>query len=100
VFEYDEAEIVKKHLTTKLEHLDYEEEYRIVGLNLPDTAFQMGQGVISSVGLGASASKADVERVRQIVNGMNHEVPIYQAKRSSGKAPGSGVTFTKLQGES
>lgn len=96
VFVYDAVEIVMKHLTTKLDHLHYEEEYRVVGLDLPDTALQMGQEVISSIALGARVAKENAERVREIVNGINHDVPIYKATTSSVKASGSRVKFREL----
>jgi len=96
VFKYDEIDIVEKHLATKMEHLSYEEEYRLVGFHLADKALKMGQDVIASIALGAGVAKENVERVRKIVNGIDHDVPIYKATTSSVKASGIGVKFREL----
>jgi hypothetical protein len=64
---------------TKAIDWKYEEEYRILRHNSPDTVFQLPMDSIRGVILGCQIEEANKQKVIEILKGRGDKLPLYQA---------------------
>lgn len=80
------SDTIDPFLTTKSDHWEYEEEYRLVLYDNHRTAYPLGIEVISEIILGCEATEEDREWARSIVDERSRaEIDLFQAQKHSSK---------------
>jgi len=76
---HPDAEIIYKSITSKSSNWRYEKEFRIIGYGIPNQAFELPQGCIVDVTMGALIPKSDEENLKSIVRGRKDKIKLYRS---------------------
>lgn len=76
----DEGGIIMKMVLSKSDHWSYEEEYRLICADRPNSALSVGPEVISEVVLGSNCSPDDRSRLIEILRARDCGIKLYQAE--------------------